>query len=68
MPGAKIDDKEQRKMLKKLIADTVDSAGGLAPDEIPHRVRERLKDQALGDRDLEELIADALKGRAGKRR
>jgi hypothetical protein len=68
MPDKKIDDSERRKALKKLIAETVDSAGGLAPEEIPHRVRERLKDQALGGRDVEDLIAEALKDRGGKRR
>lgn len=68
MPGRKIDDSDRRKALKKLIADTVESAGGLAPEEIPHRVRERLKDQALGGRDVEALIAEALKDRDRKPR
>jgi hypothetical protein len=56
-----IDKDERRKALKALIRETVASAGGLAPDAIPHRVKERLKGQALGDIDVDRLIAEALK-------
>lgn len=58
-----IDKDERLKAVKALIRDTVASAGGIAPDAIPHRVKERLKGQALGDVDVDRLIAEALKER-----
>jgi hypothetical protein len=58
-----IDKDERLKALKALIRETVASAGGIAPDAIPHRVKERLKGQALGDLNVDRLIEDALKER-----
>jgi hypothetical protein len=63
-----IDDKEKERAVKALIRETVASAGGLAPDQIPHRVKERLKGQATGDLDVDALIREALKDRAQHRR
>jgi hypothetical protein len=58
------DDRKAREAaLKKLIRDTVDAAGGLKPDEIPHKVKARLKGQAIGDLDVEGYLRDALNER-----
>ncbi len=65
--GKPIDDKTREEALKKLIRDTVASAGALAPDEIPHRVKSRLKGQATGDLDVDACIAEAMKARRGRR-
>lgn len=54
---------EKEEALKKLIRDTVASAGDLAPDEIPHRVKQRLKGQACGDLDVDAYIREAMKER-----
>lgn len=61
-----IDDKAKEEALKKLIRDTVASAGSIAPDEIPHKVKERIRGQATGDLDVDAYIKDAMK-RAEKR-
>jgi len=62
-----IDEKDKERAVKALIRQTVASAGGLAPDQIPHRVKERLKGQATGDIDVDALIREALKDRAAGR-
>jgi hypothetical protein len=56
-----IDDKAKEEALKKLIRDTVASAGAIAPDEIPHKVKERIRGQVTGDLDVDAYIADAMK-------
>ena len=58
-----IDDKAKEEALKKLIRDTVNAAGAVAPDDIPHRVKERLKGQAFGDFDVEAYIKEAIAAR-----
>lgn len=61
---AKSADRETREeALKKLIRDTIDAAGGVGPDEIPHKVKARLKGQAIGDLDVDGYVRDALKER-----
>lgn len=56
-----IDDKEKEDALKKLIRDTVASAGSIAPDDIPHKVKERIKGQATGNLDVDAYIREAMK-------
>ncbi|HBS35307.1 MAG TPA: hypothetical protein DEA50_09560 [Parvularcula sp.] len=51
---------EQEKALKTLIRETLAASGALSPDAIPHRVKERLKGQALGEADLDMLIREVL--------
>ncbi|HBK93006.1 MAG TPA: hypothetical protein DDZ68_15180 [Parvularcula sp.] len=51
---------EQEKALKTLIRETLAASGALSPDAIPHRVKERLKGQALGQADLDMLIREVL--------
>lgn len=60
-----IDAKAKDEALKKLIRETVAKAGAIAPDDIPHRVKERLKGQATGDLDIDACIAEAMKQRRG---
>lgn len=60
-----IDAKAKDEALKKLIRETVANAGAIAPDDIPHRVKERLKGQATGDLDIDACIAEAMKQRRG---
>lgn len=44
-----IDDREKEEALKKLIRETVVSAGVIAPDDIPHRVKDRIRKQASSE-------------------
>ncbi len=58
-----IDDRTKEEALKRLIRDTVSSVGAIAPDDIPHKVKERLRGQATGDLDIDAYIKEALKSR-----
>ncbi|OFW98845.1 MAG: hypothetical protein A3E78_13515 [Alphaproteobacteria bacterium RIFCSPHIGHO2_12_FULL_63_12] len=49
--------------LKKLIRETVASAGALSPDDIPHTVKQRIREQAAGDLDVDAYIREAIKSR-----
>ena len=60
MARAAIDASEREKALKALIRETIAASGGLSPDAIPHRVKERLKGQAVGDVDIDRLIREAI--------
>ena len=51
---------DREKALKALIRDTIAKAGKLPPEAIPHRVKTRLRNQAVGDADIDKLIAEAL--------
>lgn len=58
---------EREAALKALIRSTIAGAGSLAPDAIPHRVKEQLKGQATGNVDLDRLIREAIaEQRSGK--
>lgn len=46
--------------LKALIRQTIESAGDIKPDALPHRIKDRLKDFAAGDVDLDQYIRDVL--------
>lgn len=48
MPKKPIDDDDRKKALRKVVRDTVTSAGALAPDEVPHRVRDRAERHGEG--------------------
>lgn len=58
-----IDDKAKEDALKKLIRDTVASAGAVAPDDIPHIVKDRIRGQATGDLDVDAYIRETMKAR-----
>ena len=58
-----IDEKAREEALKKLIRDTVDSIGAIAPDDIPHKVKERIRGQATGELDIDAYIREMLKAR-----
>lgn len=58
-----IDDKAKEDALKKLIRDTVASAGAVAPDDIPHIVKDRIRGQARGDLDVDAYISETMKAR-----
>lgn len=58
-----IDDKAREEALMKLIRETVASAGAIAPDELPHLVKERIKGQAAGDLDVDAYIKEAIRAR-----
>lgn len=62
-----IDDKTREEALKALIRETVASAGAIAPDEIPHKVKERIRGQATGDLDVDAYIREAMKARAKRK-
>lgn len=59
MSGA-IGKTEREQALKALIRETLAAFGGMAPEAIPHRVKDRLKGQAIGDADLDRLIREAI--------
>lgn len=59
MSGA-IGKAEREKALKALIRETIAASGGLSPDAVPHRIKERLKGQAIGEADLDRLIREAI--------
>lgn len=46
--------------LKALIRATIDSAGPIAPELLPHKVKTALKGQASGAVDLDSLIKQVL--------
>ena len=52
-------DKEEA--VKKLIRQTIASAGDEDPAALPHRVRERLKGQATGDIDVDAYVREVLR-------
>lgn len=56
-----ISEKEKEKALKKLIGETVSSAGAIAPDEPPHKIKDRIRRQASGDLDVEDYVKEAKK-------
>ncbi len=58
-----VDEKTKEEALKKLIRDTVAAAGAIAPDEIPHKVRERIRGQAAGDLDVDAYIRELIRAR-----
>lgn len=60
MAESAISKSDREKALKALIRDTIAKAGKLPPEAIPHRVKTRLKNQAVGDADIDKLIAEAL--------
>lgn len=47
---------EDDKALKKLVRETAKAAGADDPSVPPHRVRQRLKDQASGDLDVDAYV------------
>jgi len=60
MPKGAVGKAERERALKALIRETIAASGGVPPDAIPHRIKERLKGQAAGDVDLDALIREAL--------
>lgn len=58
-----IDEKAKEEAIKRLIRDTVESVGAIAPGDIPHKVKERLRGQATGDLDIDACIREAIKAR-----
>lgn len=61
-----IDEKAKEEALKKLIRETVESAGTIAPDEIPYKVKERIRGQVTGELDVDAYIRDLLKARKSR--
>ncbi len=60
MPDPVIGKSDREAALKALIRDTIAKAGNLPPEAIPHRVKTRLRNQAVGDTDIDRLIEEAL--------
>jgi len=58
-----IDDAAKERALKKLIRDTVAGIGAIAPDDIPHKVKERIRGQVAGDLDVDAYIREAMENR-----
>ncbi|MCB2112776.1 MAG: hypothetical protein R3C42_04525 [Parvularculaceae bacterium] len=63
MAAKPIDARAKEEALKALIRETVESAGGIAPGDIPHKVKERIKGHATGDLDVDAYIREAMKSR-----
>ena len=49
--------------IRALIRQTLTAMGETAPEALPHRVRERLRDQIAGDTDFDRILKDVLKER-----
>jgi|GEM_PF-1311635 len=47
--------------LKALIRATVMDAGPIAPDAIPHKVKQAIRGQATGDLDVDAFIKQVMK-------
>lgn len=60
--------KPDEKALRQLVIEAIEGLGDLAPDELPHRVRQKLRDQATGAVDLDALIREALEAQSSGRR
>lgn len=56
-----IDDEDKEKALKNLIKETVSSAGTIAPDESPQKVKDRIRRQASGELDVDDYVKEAKK-------
>ena len=50
----------EEETLKALIRATIESAGPIAPDAIPSKVKERIKGRATGDLDVDAYIKQVL--------
>jgi len=55
---------DKKEALKKLVRETIEGAGETPPDELPHRLRERLRAHAAGERELDEVIREVIAERA----
>ncbi|MGF1545372.1 MAG: hypothetical protein ACFB00_12920 [Parvularculaceae bacterium] len=53
-------DQKEREALRKLVAETIAEAGEIDPSELPHRVKSKLVGRAIGERNLDKAIADAI--------
>ncbi len=53
--------------IRALIRSTIQSAGDIAPDQLPHHVRSMIKDHVEGDRDIDAYIAQVLKEEKSKK-
>lgn len=58
-------DKEQA--ARKLIRETIGAAGAHDPGAIPHRVRERIKELATGEIDVDDYVKRVLAEERRKR-
>ena len=54
-------DTDKDAALEALIRQTVKDMGAVDPSELPHRVRERLKGQAVNGDDLDARISAAMR-------
>jgi hypothetical protein len=58
---------DEEEALKALIRATVMAAGPIDPATIPHQVKDRIKEQATGDLDVDayirEVMAEAKRGK-----
>ncbi|MEZ5920800.1 MAG: hypothetical protein R3C60_05555 [Parvularculaceae bacterium] len=54
-------EKEKSEALDKLISDTIDCAGEIDPDKLPHRVKDRARRQAKGEVDAESYAKETAK-------
>lgn len=52
---------DQGEALKALIKKTIESAGPLAPDAIPHQVKAVIRGQATGDLDVDAYIKEVMR-------
>ena len=50
----------EEEALKALIRDTIESAGPIAPDALPSKVKDRIKGRAKGDLDVDAYIKQVI--------
>lgn len=57
---------DTREALKTLIRQTIDAAGPIDASVLPHRLKDRLKDQTSDDIDLDAVIREVIGEKAEK--
>ena len=51
---------EMAEVMNTVIRSTVSAAGEPDPDTVPHLIRQRLKDQAMGEGDIDAYVAEVM--------
>jgi hypothetical protein len=59
--GKGVSDDDKAKALDKLMKQTIRSAGAVAPDEIPHRTKDRLRGVASGEMHVDDYVKELKK-------
>lgn len=56
----------RRKTVDMILRDALAAMGDIAPETLPHRLRERLRAQAMSDREIDDVVAALARERASR--